>query len=264
MIQAEHIDLNLFANAHHLPGMPDAPPTQLRNMDETISPSQVHKGTKTAEAADRPRAHLSLTQIIKQFLARLLSPILLGCRRRQDQAALAPVDLDNFDRQFLTNHSGQPGQSLLLAQTVWKAWDLRSRNKASDLFHGDHQPALVIADDFSFPDLSRISQFLRVHPCLLLAGHIQRDQQVSFLVLRTQDVHRDFAAHSQFSQCLFSHALHIRIGNNAISLGPNVSNDLLLADGKDNARADFAPSGSLIVPVLNWNPTHFGLIVLCL
>ena len=230
-------------------------------MNQSVGPSQIHKGAKAAEAADRARAHFAFAQGIEQSLACMLSPILLSRCSRQDEAALAPVDLDHLDRHYLVNHGGQAGEPLFLVQAMGEARDLRRGHKAPDLVYRDHQAALVVANDGPFPDLSRVGQFLGAYPGLLLPGHEQRKQQIPFLILRTQDVYRDLAAHAQFGQRLFAHTLHVSVGDDSIPLGPDVDDDLLLANREDDACADLAPLGSLIVPILDRDAAHLGHLI---
>ena len=83
--------------------MPDSPPAQLRKVHQPVSPAQIHKSAKATEAADDACAYLTFPQLAEQPLALFLAPFLLSRRRRQDQAAFAPVDLDDLDLQRLAN-----------------------------------------------------------------------------------------------------------------------------------------------------------------
>ena len=139
-------------------------------MHQAIGPPQVDKGTKVGKAADDPFAYFTFPEILEQPLALLLTPLLLSCRRRKDQATLAPVDLDDLDLQRFAHQIRQLCEPLVLIQTARKPGHLRCRHKAPDLADGDHQPTLVVANRLLFPDIATLKRLLSIRPGLFLPG----------------------------------------------------------------------------------------------
>ena len=264
LVQAQDIHFHFLSHADDLFGMPDPPPAQLGDVNQAVGTAQVNKSAKGGQAADHTFAHLPLAQFIEESLPLPAAPLLLRRSRRKDQASLAPIDLDDLYLQFFTHQLGQALQPFFLANTHRKAGNLGGRDKTADLVHRHHHAALVVANDLDLPYLAALKELLGTLPGLSLAGHVQRDQQVSLFILGTQDIDFHLVAHRELFYGLRPHALQIGIGHNAISLGAHVDNDLLLSNGQDQAGADLASPGPLIVPILDGKLLHIGRHRLCL
>ena len=261
VIQPQDIDLDLLADTHHLSGVPDPPPAQFRQMHQTIRTAQIDKCAKGTKAGDPAGAYLTLTQLRQQSLALRPAPLPLRAGGRQDQAALAAIDLDHLDHQLVADPFREALQAILLIQPGGESRHLGSGHKAPDLFDRDDQPALVVANHLTFPNLALVMEFLGVLPGFFLSGHVQRHQQVAVLVLWTHDKDHDFVAGRQLGNRLFSHALQVGAGNDSIALGTDVDNDLLGTDIENDTGANLPATGPGIIPILYSQLGHLGGLV---
>ena len=125
-------------------------------MYKTVGATQVDKCPERAQTTDPAASYLSLTQFFKKPLALDFPPVTLGCRGRQDQSTVAPVDLYHLDLQLLSDFFREASQFLLLAKTLRETRDLRGRYETPDILDRDHQATLVVANDLSLQDLATL------------------------------------------------------------------------------------------------------------
>ena len=111
-VQAQYVYFDFIANVHDFFGVPHLPPAHFRQVDQAIGAAQIHECAERTEAAHPAAAYLSFSQLVEQPFAVLLALLTLGCRRRQDQPPLTPVNLHHLDAKGLAHHRGKVLDSL--------------------------------------------------------------------------------------------------------------------------------------------------------
>jgi hypothetical protein len=88
-IDIQDVDLHLLAGTEHIAWMIHASPGELGDMDQTLQPTQVHKGTEGAE-----RGHVPLTDVARGERVEYLLPslfVLMSGTLRKHEATLLRV-----------------------------------------------------------------------------------------------------------------------------------------------------------------------------
>ncbi len=71
VVDLDDLDLDLLADVEHLGGMIDPPPRNVRDMQETVDPAEVHKGAVVGDVLDHAVDDLPLFEVLHEFLTLL-------------------------------------------------------------------------------------------------------------------------------------------------------------------------------------------------
>src|SRR5579859_1312095 len=172
-INAEHLHLDLLADAQDFAGVIDGTPGQLTDMHESVRAPQINEGSKAGNVADGSATDFARPQLVKQFLAASLAPFLDGQAFRKDQALTFTVDLNDFQLQLFVFHALQFGRRLLVLAArshffARKVEDLGDGHIAADTGHIDDQAALIVVDDSRLEQLAVLILFLGDAPLATL------------------------------------------------------------------------------------------------
>jgi len=103
-IQTEHVNIHLVADLEDLAGMVNPSPTQFRNVDQAISPTQVHESAELGNAGDFPMLRRSHLYLFHNPLALQLLPGAPRPPLRENQAAATTIHFDNLEANLLPDH----------------------------------------------------------------------------------------------------------------------------------------------------------------
>src|SRR5438128_6075316 len=114
LVNAENLDLDLLPHVQNLAGVIDTAPGQLADMHQSVSASQVDKGSEFGEIADHAPPDFAGLQPVEQFFAPTLPPFLRSQSLREDQTVACPVDLNDLEREFFVLHALEFGRRFLV------------------------------------------------------------------------------------------------------------------------------------------------------
>ena len=163
-VYTEHVNGHLLANFENLARIVHPPPTEFRNVDQTISPTQVYESAKIGDAGDLAVPHLSLGQLIHNPIA---LPLLPGAQRpplRKDQTATAAVHFDDPETYLLPDHIRQPLAPILLRQPLGQIYNLRGRDKTLNFAKIDNETTPIMARYLALVEITARHHLLGLDP----------------------------------------------------------------------------------------------------
>jgi len=165
---------------------------------------------------------------------------------RHDQAAALPVDLDDLNRNHLSDEGCQVSLALIRRHFARQGRDVRCGHEAAQLAEDDLQATGVVTADLSLEHLVVVHHLLGNEPILFLQRARERNDQVPFPVGRLENVHRPGCAFLNFRQSGFLQPAQIVGRHDRFSFQAEIDDDLLRADRDDRTLANIASLGHVI------------------
>src|SRR5690606_27615454 len=95
-VDAEDVDIHLFADLQHLGWVLHPAPGKLREMDQAIRPSDIDERTEVADARHAATTSLAFVKLLDQALLHNVPLLLYRLPLGEDQPIPMPVDLNNL------------------------------------------------------------------------------------------------------------------------------------------------------------------------
>ena len=219
-------------------------------------PAKVDEHAERGDRADRAGDLLADLQAAEQLVP-LLAPLLVeGDLLGQDQAVGLAVDLEDLEPELAADERHQLLGDLLgrvarlvVLRPAREVDDLADRHEAADAAVDD-EAALVVVDDRRLDDDARLELLLHRAPLALEAGASQRQDDVALGRLGLEDVDQDGVADVELRLALAMATEQLAIADDALALGADVDEDLVLVDADDLALDDVTVLEALDVRVL--------------
>src|ERR1035437_186216 len=185
-VDVEHLDGDLLADLDDLGRVVDVLPGQLGDVDQTVDATKVHEGAEVDDAADDPRADLTLLELLEERGANLGLGLLEPGAAGQDHVVAVLVQLNDLGFDLLADvrlevadaaHLDQGGR-----QDPAKA-DIEDESTLDDLDDGTRDDAVLFFDLLD-----------RAPGALGLCAHLGQDQP-ALLVLLLEDKGFDCITH---------------------------------------------------------------------
>src|SRR3954453_11038323 len=256
VVDVDDLGLDLFPDA--IPGLRivDLVPRELALVDEAVDATEVDEDAERSDRADRAGDLLADLQAAEQLVALLAALLIEGDLLGQDQAVGLAVDLEDLEPKLAADERHQLLGDLLgrVARLVvlWPARevdDLADRDEAADAAVDD-EGALVVVDDRRFDDDARLELLLHRAPLALETGAAQRQDDVTLGRFGLEDVHEDRVTDRQLRLAFAMTTEQLTVADDALALGADVDEDLVLVDADDLAFDDVAVLEALDVGVL--------------
>ena len=238
VVDLDDAHLDLLADRQHFAGMVDAPPGDVRHMQEAVDPAEVDERAIVGEVLDRAVDDLAFGEVGHDLVA-LLGPALLehGAARDHDVAAAA-VHFKDLERL------GHVHQRRDVAH--WANVDLAAREEGDRSVEVDGEAALDLVEDDAFDLLALLEGLLELDPALLAARLVARDDGLAERILNSLEIDLDLVAYTRGGiAAVIGEFLE---GDPPFCLQAEVDDGHVLLDGDDPALDDRALEG-LIVPV---------------
>ena len=238
-VDAKHVDVDFLADLEDLAWVPNAAPAELREVNQSVGSSDVDECTEVANRGNATLTSLAFLEFADQALLHLVAAFLNGLALRENEAIPVAVDLDDLERKARTDQAGHLG---LLGGIVTTAdfRNLRCRHETAHAVEIHQQATLVVVGDLGLDDVVRFVDLLKLAPALLLAGSIDRNDRVAFLILWLDDEDEDVIADRQ-GVLLFSRQAGEFAGrNDAFRLRSDIDQDLIPVKPHDHPVDDIA------------------------
>src|SRR4029079_9292653 len=218
--------------------------------------AEVDEDAEWSDRADRAGDLLADLQAAEQLVALLAALVVERDLLRQDQAVRLAVDLEDLEpelaaderHQLLGDLLGRVARLVVLG-TAREVDDLADRDEAADAAVDD-EAALVVVDDRGLDDDPSLELLLHRAPLALEPGAPQREHDVCLGRLRLEDVDEDCVADVQRRLGLGVATEQLAVADDALALGADVDQDLVLVDADHRALDDVAVLEALDVGVL--------------
>src|SRR5437764_509672 len=104
-IDTQDLNFDILSDVEDLTGMIDTAPSKLADMNQPVCPSQIDEGSEIGEVAYHAFAYFPRSQLIEEFLATALTPLLYGQPLGEDQTVACAIDLNDFELKFFVLHT---------------------------------------------------------------------------------------------------------------------------------------------------------------
>ncbi len=256
VVDVDDLGLDLVADLVAGLGVVDLVPGQLALVDEAVDPAEVDEDAERRDRADGALDLLADLEAAEQLVALLAALLVEGDLLRQDEAVRLAVDLEDLQPELAADERlellgdllGRVAR-LVVLRPAREVDDLADRHEAADAAVDD-EAALVVVDDRRLDDDARLELLLHRAPLALETGAAEREDDVALGRLRLEDVDEDGVADVEGRLALAMAAVELAVADDALALGADVDEDLVLVDADDVALDDVAVLEALDVGVL--------------
>ena len=256
VVDVDDLGLDLLADVIAGLGVVDLVPRELALVDEAVDAAEVDEHAERRDRADRAGDLLADLQAAEQLVALLAALLVERDLLGQDQAVGLAVDLEDLEPELAADERHQLLGDLLgrvarlvVLRPAREVDDLADRDEAADAAVDD-EAALVVVDDRRLDDDARLELLLHRAPLALETGAAERQDDVALGRLGLQDVDQDGVADGELRLALAVATEQLAVADDALALGTDVDEDLVLVDADDLALDDVAVLEALDVGVL--------------
>ena len=256
VVDVDDLGLDLLADLVAGLGVVDLVPRQLALVDQAVDAAEVDEHAERRDRADRAGDLLADLQAAEQLVPLLAALLVEGDLLGQDQAVGLAVDLEDLEPELAADERHQLLGDLLgrvarlvVLRPAREVDDLADRHEAADAAVDD-EAALVVVDDRRLDDDARLELLLHRAPLALEPGAAQRQDDVALGRLGLEDVDQDGVADVELRLALAMTTEQLAIADDALALGADVDEDLVLVDADDLALDDVTVLEALDVRVL--------------
>ena len=256
VVDVDDLGLDLLADLVAGLGVVDLVPRELALVDEAIDATEIDEHAERRDRADRAGDLLADLQAAEQLVALLAALLVQGDLLRQDQAVRLAVDLEDLEPELAADERHELLGDLLggvarlvVLGSAREVDDLADRHEAADAAVDD-EAALVVVDDRRLDDDARLELLLHRAPLALETGAAERQDDVALGRFRLEDVDQDRIPDGQLGLALAMATEQLAVADDALALGADVDQDLVLVDADDLALDDVAVLEALDVGIL--------------
>ena len=256
VVDVDDLGLDLLADVVAGLGVVDLVPRELALVDEAVDAAEVDEDTERSDRADRAGDLLADLQAAEQLVALLAALFVEGDLLGQDQAVRLAVDLEDLEPELAADERHQLLGDLLgrvarlvVLRPAREVDDLADRDEAADAAVDD-EATLVVVDDRRLDDDARLELLLHRAPLALEAGTAERQDDMAFRRFGLEDVDEDGVPDRQLRLTLAVATEQLAVADDALALGADVDEDLVLVDADHLALDDVTVLEALDVRVL--------------
>ncbi len=241
MVDVDDLGLDLLADVVAGLGVVDLVPGELALVDEAVDAAEVDEDAERGDRADRAGDLLADLQAAEQLVALLAALLVEGDLLGQDQAVGLAVDLEDLEPELAADERHQLLGDLLgrvarlvVLRAAREVDDLADRDEAADAAIDD-EATLVVVDDRRLDDDARLELLLHRAPLALETGAAERQDDVALRRFRLEDVDQDRVADGELRLTFAVATEQLAVADDALALGADVDEDLVLVDADDLA-----------------------------
>ena len=256
VVDVDDLGLDLLADLVAGLGVVDLVPRQLALVDEAVDATEIDEHAERRDRADRAGDLLADLQAAEQLVPLLAALLVQGDLLGQDQAVRLAVDLEDLEPELAADERHELLGDLLggvarlvVLGSAREVDDLADRHEAADAAVDD-EAALVVVDDRRLDDDARLELLLHRAPLALETGAAERQDDVALGRFRLEDVDEDRVPDGQLGLALAMATEQLAVADDALALGTDVDQDLVLVDADDLALDDVAVLEALDVGIL--------------
>src|SRR5579862_523933 len=174
-VEADHLDLDVLTDIERLGGMIDAPPGDVRDVQQAVDPAQIDKGAVIGDVLDDAVEDLALLEAGDQFEALLGAALLENGAARYDDVAARAVHLEDLEGLRRTQQRSDVAHRADV--------DLAARQEGDSAVQVDREAAFDAAEDRAGHPLVGLKTLFQKGPGFLAPGFLARQRGFAVLVL---------------------------------------------------------------------------------
>src|SRR6202171_4557374 len=191
MGDCDDLDLDGLADGEHLGRVIDPPPGDIGHMQQAVDAAEINERTVIGDVLDHAVDHLTLFEILHQFLALLGAGLFENRAARHHGVAAAAVHLEDLERLRVVHQGCDVADRADI--------DLRARQEGNRAVEVDGEAALDLVEDDAVNLLVVFEGPLELAPAFLAARLVARQHGFAERILDAVEEHLDHVPDLEFA-----------------------------------------------------------------
>src|SRR5580698_8563902 len=186
VVDLDDLDLHGLADGEHFGRVIDPAPGDIGDVQQAVDAAEVNERTVIGDVLDDAVDHLTLFEVLHQFLALLGAGLFQNRAARHHDVAAAAIHLEDLERLRIVHQRGDIADRADV--------DLRARQEGDRAVEVDGEATLDLVEDDAVNLLVVVEGLLELAPALLAARLVARQHGFAECVLDPVEEHLDFIA----------------------------------------------------------------------
>ena len=186
VVDLDDLDLDRLADGQHLGRMVDATPRDIGDVQQAIDAAEVDERTVIGDVLDDTVDHLTLFEVLHQFLALLGAGLFQNRASRHHDVAATAIHLEDLERLRIVHQRSDVADRADI--------DLRARQEGDSAVEVDGEAALDLIEDDTVDLLVVVEGLLELAPALFAPRLVARQHGFAECILDPVEKHLDFIA----------------------------------------------------------------------
>src|SRR3974390_1126672 len=228
VVDLNDLDLHLLANVEHFGRMIDAPPGNVRDVQQAVDAAEVDEGAVVGDVLHHAVDYLTLFEVLHQLLTLLGARLLQHGAAGDDDVASSAIHLQDLE---LLRHIHQ-GRDVADRADVY----LAARQEGHRAVKIDGEAALDLVEDDTLDLLAVLERGLELAPTFLAPRLVARQHRFAERILDALQINFDLVANLQIT--LPSRTREFAQRHASFSLGADIDDSHVLFDADNLALHD--------------------------
>ena len=191
VVDLDDLDLDGLADGQHLGRVIDPAPGDIGDVQQAVDAAEVDERTVIGDVLDDAVDHLTLFEVLHQFLALLGAGLFQNRTARHHDVAAAAIHLEDLERLRIVHQRRDVADRTDV--------DLRARQEGDRAVEVDGEAALDLVEDDAVNLLVVVEGLLELAPAFLAARLVARQHGFAERVLDAVEEHLDLVADLEFA-----------------------------------------------------------------
>ena len=189
VVDLDDLDLHRLADGQHLGRVVDATPGDIGDVQQTVDAAEINERTVIGDVLDDAVDHLTLFEVLHQFLTLFGAGLFEHGAARHDDVAAAAIHLEDLERLRVVHQRTDVADRTNI--------DLRARQEGHGAVEIDGETTLDLIEDNAGDLLVVVEGLLQLAPAFLAARLVARQHGFAERVLDAIEEHFDLVADFQ-------------------------------------------------------------------
>src|SRR6202042_577914 len=186
VVDLDDLDLHRLTDGQHLGRMVDTTPRNIGDVQQTVDAAEVDERTVIGDVLDDAVDHLTLFEVLHQFLALFGAGLFQNRTARHHDVAAAAIHLEYLERLRVVHQRRDVADRADI--------DLRARQEGNSAVEVDGEAALDLVEDNAVDLLVVVEGLLELAPAFLAARLVARQHGFAERILDAVEEHLDDVA----------------------------------------------------------------------
>ena len=229
-VETDDLHTNRLSDAERFGGMVDAPPGNVRDMEQAVEAAQIHERTVIGDVLDDTVEYLAFGQAGNQVGALIRTLVFQHGTARNHDIAAASIHLQNAEFVLIAHQRRDIAHGADI--------DLAARQEGQSTIHVDGETALHTLNDVTLDPVVRLERLLKLVPDLFTLCLLARQDDLAIAVFQPLDKNLDHVANTH--ACLATRRGKLTQGHATLGLEADINQDRIALNGHDGAVDDCA------------------------
>ena len=189
VVDLDDLDLHGLADGEHLGRVIDPAPGDIGDVEQAVDAAEINERTVVGDVLDHAVDHLTLFEVLDQFLALFGAGLFENRAARHHDVAAAAIHLEDLERLRVVHQRRNVADRTDV--------DLRARQEGNGTVEVDGEAALDLVEDDAVNLLVVVEGLLELAPAFLAARLVARQHGFAECVFDPVEEHLDFVTDLQ-------------------------------------------------------------------